>query len=290
MSGRTPDSVPAKPSPAPRTGVDAANPPPLDTLETIFQTARLSALRLFRGKRWVLPAVIVLLPAAIALLATSGRVRPGRDERIFYNVLTFLHFGIVTPGVALAFATSFPWTDADEGSLVWWFTAPVRRAAIHMGRFMAALAFGMILLPASVLLLSVPLNPRAAAEIPSVTTAAVAATLVAYPAYLGIFWLATTCTRRGLVIGLIFIVIENFLAVTQGNLARITVIHYVRAFLLPSIPPGSGGAARSVTDFAEPLASATTISVLAGATVVTLGLSLWLVERIEYRGKSSQAN
>jgi hypothetical protein len=270
--------------------VSGARPPALDPFETAFQTARISAIRMLRGRRWIFAAVIVLLPVAVALLATAGTGRPGRDERVFYNVLTFLHFGIVVPGAALAFATSFPWEDADDGSLVWWFTAPVRRWAIHAGRYAAALAFGTILLPGSVLLLTLPLSSAPEAGIPRVAATAVAATLLAYPAYLAIFWLLTTLTRRALVLGLIFVVIENVLALSRGNLARLTVIHYVRSFLLPAIPSTTGERAKIITRFAEEMPVFVPVAVLGGAAVVALGLSLRLVERIEYRGKSSQAN
>ena len=40
---------------------------------------------------------------------------------------------------------------------------------------------------------------------------------------------------EGVVLGMIFILLENFLALFQGNIQRLTIVHYERSFLWPSV-------------------------------------------------------
>lgn len=261
----------------------------LDAVETIFQTALLTLRRSFRGGRFVVAIVLILFPLALSI-PVGARSTAAQQEKLFYGVLGFYHFGLAVPAVALAFATAFPWPEAEEGTLTYWFTAPVRRWALHFGRFAAAAVVGSLLLPLSVIALAFPLSPAPESELATVATSAVAATLLAYPAYLGIFWLVSTWFRKGLAVGVVYIVIENTLGLVRGNLSKLTMIHYVRSHVHPAIPPGSRRRAAAFLQEIEPSSVGTALGTFVGVALLTLVLSLLLVETIEYRGKVSQAN
>jgi len=259
----------------------------LDTVEAVWQVAALTFRRSFRGGRFWSAIALVAFPLAISI-PVGMHASPSDQEKSFYGVLGFFHFGLVVPAVALGFATAFPWPEAEEGTLSWWFTAPVRRSAIHLGRFAAALAVGSLLLPLSVLTLALPLDPGPAAEMGAVATSAVAATLLVYPAYLGLFWAVSTWSRRGLALGVVYILVENTLSLTEGNLASLTMIRYVRSMVHPAVPGASLRRASAFLQDASPVSVGTSVTVFAALALLSLVLSLLLVESVEYRSKSAQ--
>jgi ABC-type transport system involved in multi-copper enzyme maturation permease subunit len=261
----------------------------LDAFETVYQTARFSLRRSFRGGRFLAVLLLVLFPLALSI-PVNRNATPSSREELFYGVLGFYHFGLAVPAVALAFATAFPWPEAEEGSLTWWFTAPVRRWAIHLGRFAAAALVGSLVLPLSVLALALPLDCPPAARLPDVATSAVGATLLVYPAYLGVFWLVSTVLRRGLAIGVLYIVVENTLSLVQGNLSLLTMIHWVRSLVHPAVPETSRFRAEAFLQQIEPSTAATSVGVFVSTAIAALVLSLLLVETVEYRGKTAQPN
>lgn len=278
MTSATPsDATPMRPRPR-----------RLDAIETIYQTALLSLRRTVRGGRLVTALALVALPLLISLpVAHWGKARD--QERFFYDMLGFYHFGIAVPGVALAFATAFPWPEAEEGTLTYWFTAPVRRWAVHLGRFLAAAVVGAVALPLSVAAITLPLSAAPTAGLQDVAVSAVSATLLAFPTYLAFFWLVATVFRRGLAIGVVFILIENFLSLVPANIVKATMIHYVRSFVHPAIPKASRTLADRFLHNVEPASMTTAVLTFTALFTVYLVLSLLLVEWIEYRGKTSQA-
>lgn len=274
--------------PVPGTAAARERPPRLDIVETVFQTMLLTLRRALRGRRLVVASLLVVLPL-LASVPVGLWAKPRANDGFFYSMLALWHFGLAVPGVALAFATAFPWPEAEEGTLTWWFTAPVPRWAIHLGRFLAAWAVGSLVLPLGVVAIAAPLSPRPEAQILGTVVASITTTLLAYPAYLAIFWLAATVVKRGLVFGVCFVVVENSLSWIPANVAKATLVFYVRAMVFPSIPKSSRFSAERLVRDLEMVGRPTAAMVFAAAAVVALVLALLLVEWIEYRGKESQA-
>jgi ABC-type transport system involved in multi-copper enzyme maturation permease subunit len=202
-------------------------------------------------------------------------------------MLGVYHFGIAVPVTALLFASSFPWPEAEEGTLTYWFTSPVRRWTVLLGRYMAALLVGALLLCLDVLAIGLPLSTAPEAQLAAVMGAAIASTLLVLPAYLALFQLLSTFTRFCLIVGVVYVLIENVVSVVPVAFARVTMVFYVRSQLYPSIPEQSRGAA-DIFHLIEPASTWTALFTFAGVTVVALGLSLFLVESIEYRGRNAQ--
>jgi len=258
-----------------------------DAIEVLFQVALLSLRRMVRGKRLLLVAALLLLPAALAWAVPRGRP-PAVQERFFYETLAFYQFGIAVPAVALLMASAFPWPESDEGTLTYWFTAPVRRWTVHLGRTLAALALGVVVLPLAVVALALPLDPGETVRLAGPVRTAATATLLAFPAYLGVFGALCTWTRRGLVAGIVVIILENSLALVTGSFARLTIVFYVRSLLWPAASDLGRDVLRRAAQIDEPAASATAVAVFLGVALVTIGASLLIVEVLEYRGKHAQ--
>ena len=263
-------------------------PQRLDAIETVFQVALVTLQRTLRGGRLVLIAALLLLPGVLAYAV--GRDGSDREqERMLYHTLVFYHFGIAVPATALVLATAFPWPESDEGTLTYWFTAPVQRWAVHLGRTIAALVVGEAALTLSVVALALPLNPSGAVDVLGPARTALTATLLAFPAYLGIFTLLATITRRGMIGGLGLILVENSLAMfAGGNLGRLTMLVYVRSLLHPAASRAGRLILEQKTGVTEPAAASTAILVFASVAIVTLAAALVLVQVIEYRGKHAQ--
>jgi ABC-type transport system involved in multi-copper enzyme maturation permease subunit len=263
-------------------------PKRLDAFEAVFQVAQLTVKRSLTGPRALVAALVVLLPAVIACIARGGSAPPESQERFFYQVLSSYHFGIAVPVVALVFATAFPWPEAQEGTLTYWFTSPIPRRTVLLGRYCAALLVGSVILTLGLLAIGLPLETRPEAQIGAAMSAGIACTLLAFPAYLALFQLVSTAIRQGLVFGVIFVFIEKFMASLHSTIAKTTIVFYVRSQLLLSAPEAGRTYVERSFVVVEPATTATAVATFAGVTVVALGLSLLLVQSIEYRGRNSQ--
>lgn len=273
---------------------DATKPPAvqrkrLDAFEATFQVAQLTVKRSFKGRRVLVAFLVVALPAALGALVRSGQANAIAQESFFYGMLSTYHFGIAVPFVALLFSTAFPWPEAEEGTLTYWFTSPIPRWTVLLGRYAASVVVGSAVLTIGVLTIGLPLATRPEAETGAVMRAAIASTLLAYPAYLALFQLVATVFRRGLVFGVVFIFLENFIsAIPSATIVRITLVYYVRSRLWPAVPIDSRSMAETHLHVLEPATNLASLSAFAGVTAVALGLSLLLISVIEYRGRTAQ--
>jgi ABC-type transport system involved in multi-copper enzyme maturation permease subunit len=273
-------SAPASPAPARRARLDA--------FEAVFQVAQLGVKRSLKGWRAVAALVLALVPAVLAWLVRAGGADEASQERFFYGMLSFWQFGITVPVCALLFATAFPWPEAEEGTLTYWFTSPIPRWTVMLGRWIASLVVGSVVLSAGILAIGLPLSTPPEAQTGAVMRSALAATLMAFPAYLSLFQLVATRFRWGLVFGVVFAFIENFVSILSGTIVKLTLIFYVRSLVWPSVPNSSRSAAAELLRIAEPASSPVPQVTFAVVAVLALGLSLLLVQIIEYRGRASQ--
>jgi ABC-type transport system involved in multi-copper enzyme maturation permease subunit len=260
----------------------------IDAFETVFQVAQITVRRSLRGWRVLAALAVIALPALLAWVVRSGGADPAKQEHFFYGVLAYYQFGIAAPVIAMLSATSFPWPEAEEGTLTYWFTSPVRRWAVLLGRYMAGLVVGSILLPLAVVALALSLDLAPTADTWGVARAAVTATLLVLPAYLAFFQLVAVLSRHGLVIGVVFVVLENLIALAPGLIVRLTLVFYVRSMLLPAVPKDAQVGSGAVMKLADAATTGESIAAFVAVTVVSLGLSLLAVEHIEYRGRTSQ--
>ena len=267
--------------------MSASTPRRPDAVEAVFQVAVLTLKRTLRGKRMLWILALLALPCVLAWSVARG-LPPERQERFFYETLVFYQFGIAVPAVALLMATAFPWPQSDEGTLTYWFTSPVRRWTVSLGRTIASLVVGVLVLPLAVLALALPLDPGETVELAGPVRTAATATLLAFPAYLGVFSLLCTWLRRGLIGGVCLILVENSLSLVTGNLARLTMVFYVRSIVWPATSDLGRRVLEESAQIDQPASSTTAIAVFVTVTVVALAATCVLVEVLEYRGKHAQ--
>ena len=115
-------ATPPDPSP-----VRTPRPRP-SALRTVLLVAGFSILRGICGRRLVAVVSIVAMPCLLGLIV--GKIggddgsSPCEQAEFYYGLLSAVHMAIVVPCVALAMSTAFPWPEAEDGTLTYWFTAP----------------------------------------------------------------------------------------------------------------------------------------------------------------------
>lgn len=268
---------------------DPRPPCPTFTAATLH-VAWLTARRCVRGPRLLLALSAAALPLLLSGLSVwVADATAQQQAKIVYPALSYLHFGLVLPVVAMVFATTFPWPEADEGTLTWWFTGSVRRSAVLLGRFLGHTLVGCLVIPLSVASVCLPLDLPPEAELGRTAADAVTISLVAFPVYLALFGLATTWLRQGLVLAIVFLVLENSLYLFQGAIQRLTVIFYVRCLLAAEVPAPMQRHVGDTLLVHESVAPATAWWMLAGVGLATLVGSMLVVELTEYRARKATA-
>src|SRR5207249_840736 len=107
-----------------------------------------------------------------------------------------------------------------------------------------------------------------------------ATTLLAYAAYLALFQLVAVVFRRGLILCVVFVLMQLLISFFSGMMLKLTIVYYLRSLLVPSIPKASIANAGKLLTIADPASVTQSIVTLALIAVVSLGLSLILIERI----------
>ncbi len=273
-------------------GVRSDRPPRPTAWKTVLQVWALTLRRGLRGKRLLAIIAITAFPALLSLLIASVGVDPGDQIEFFYSVQNTILLVVVVPCVALTLATAFPWPEAEEGTLTYWFTAPVWRWAVYLGRYLAGVTLGCAVLPLACLGLYLPLSPPEGAQLGEMTLQTIFVTWLAFPAYMAIFGLVSTVFRKGVIFGVVFIVLENSLASFQGNIQKLTVVYYERAFLWQAVPKplrrlvDEWFLERPDSPFVE---RADALVMFATVPVLALALALVVIHLIEYRSKQGQS-
>lgn len=263
----------------------------LDAFEAVFQSARLWLLRGIRGRRllWMLAAILLL--GGISYLVGEFADRPHSHVRFLYRGVGTLLLGVVVPACALLLSTAFPWPEAQEGTLTYWQTLPIPRWTTLLGRYLSCWIIGSLLLPLAVLVLYLPLELDPEVRADEFAIAAVAATLLVYPAYLAVFTLLCTALRRGLVIGVVFMLIENSFSFLKGMaLQKLSLVFYSRCYVLSSIPDEPSryqrmGLRNMALDPEMVVAGSYAAIVFVGVILVCTGLAMAVVSTTEYRTK-----
>jgi ABC-2 type transport system permease protein len=134
---------------------------------------------------------------------------------------------LLTPVVALVFASASLGDPVDDGTLVYLWLRPVPRRRIALAAMAATLTIA-----APLTVVPLVLAAGLAGEDGGVIAGAALSTLVAVVAYSGIFvWLGLR-VRRSLMWGLAYILIwEGFVANAGDNAARLAVRAYSRSIL-----------------------------------------------------------
>jgi ABC-type transport system involved in multi-copper enzyme maturation permease subunit len=134
-----------------RDAIAAAAPDrPLSLWTSSFWIGFFSFREMLRRKRILSVGILMLLPMVLALswriLDKEGIISP---ELLLANLsgMVYIHFMVAV--VSLAFGISAIGESADEGTIIYYWTRPLRREAIYLGRLVAAQAVSAVLVTGS---------------------------------------------------------------------------------------------------------------------------------------------
>jgi hypothetical protein len=130
------------------TGAEASRP--LRTLPAAFWISLFSFKEMLRRRRLIALGLVMLLPVAITLLwrslDTESLISPDLWMANLGGVF-YIHFLVAL--VSLAVGLSAISEPVEEGTIIYYWTRPIERSAIYLGRLFAAQMVGMVFLVCS---------------------------------------------------------------------------------------------------------------------------------------------
>jgi ABC-2 type transport system permease protein len=196
------------------------------------------------GKRWIIMALLFLLPAALALVArmtTGGREPPIQFE--FGFVFMFLPH-VILPLVALIYASGIIHDEQEEQTITYLLIRPIPKWAIYFVKLLATLTTTVVLTAVFTALTYAVIYFGTASDAENFflrVGKAITVHSLAMVTYCCLFGLFGLLTKRVLVAGILYIVaIEGVFANLPFGIRYVTVIYYTRiiayhmmSFLLP---------------------------------------------------------
>lgn len=164
-------------------------------------------------RRWIVVGVLAALPV---IMASLTRVYASQDQEpigVLIEILSALTFTVVVPIVALTLASSGFGAEVDDGTVVYLLTKPIPRAGIVLTKLLVTALVCVTLLVVSTLAAGlIVLGGFDATRLLIGFTAGAAVGGVLYTA---IFLALGLVTRRGMLVGLVYLV------VWEGALSRL---------------------------------------------------------------------
>jgi ABC-2 type transport system permease protein len=183
------------------------------------------------GRRWIVMAILFLLPAALAILirATSSEAPVVIIE--FLLVFMFIPQALL-PLIALVYAAGIIQDEQEEQTLTYLLIRPIPRWAIYLVKLLATLTTTVLLTTVFTALTYAAIYIGARTEVTDVPLRllkACAIHVAAVVTYCCLFGLMGLYTKRALIAGILYAaVIEGLLANLPFSLRLITVIYYAR--------------------------------------------------------------
>jgi ABC-2 type transport system permease protein len=183
------------------------------------------------GKRWIVMAVLFLLPAGLAILLRA--TAPDAPPAVIEFMLAFMFIPqALLPLVALVYATGIIQDEQEEQTLTYLLIRPIPRWAIYLVKLLATLTTTILLTAVFTALTYAAVYVGGASGVADVSRRCLTAMGInglSVAAYCCLFGLIGLYTRRALVAGILYAaVIEGLLANLPFGLRFVTVIYYAR--------------------------------------------------------------
>jgi ABC-type transport system involved in multi-copper enzyme maturation permease subunit len=120
------------------TPLAAAVPQPVPSLPAILTIAAYAVREMGRRRRIISLAMLMLLPLGLLLIVRMVSANLFGPDILLAVLLRDLFIPLLIPVVALAVGTSAIGEPVEDGTLVYYWTRPVRRHALYLGRLLAA--------------------------------------------------------------------------------------------------------------------------------------------------------
>lgn len=251
-------------------------------LRAVILVFTLALRRSLPSVRTILMLLLALVPALLVFLAPRLGSRAGPDTLLVHGTW-FVSLQVVAPLAALLAGSAVIAEEIEAGTVTYLFTRPVRRSALLVGRWLAALvAVEVILLGGHLVMLAA--LPAGRPEDSGTLTAAAMASLqgvaLAGAAYLSVFTLLGARLKRPMVAGLGYaFAVEGLVGNTPGSLANLSLLHHLRSRVAAV---DSGGAFDSWAARHEQVALESGAEALRALLFVVAGclvLACWLLAR-----------
>lgn len=230
-------SAPVATAPADRQSVQPIAPPPaggpvhrlsLSALWTLYTFT----LRQHRhGKRWMVMAVLMLLPAGLAILVRSTAHDVPAVNLEFIFAFMFIPQALL-PLASLIYASGIIQDEQEDQTITYLLIRPIPKWAIYAMKLLATLSVTVILAVVFTVFTYIAIYAGAKSNPPDVLLRCAKASgihALAVVAYCCLFGLMGLLTKRILIVGVLYIVIvEGVLANLAFGIRLITVIYYAR--------------------------------------------------------------
>jgi ABC-2 type transport system permease protein len=275
-------------------------------LTAIWSLYVLTLRQHLHGKRWMVVAVLFLLPAGLALLirSTAARDVPGIGLEFIF-VFMFFPQGLL-PLVALIYASGIIQDEQEEQTITYLLIRPIPKWALYVVKLLATLTTTVILTAIFTALTYATIYAGADTSGQNVSlrcAKAIGIHSLAVVAYCCVFGLMGLLTRRTLIVGILYIAIfEGLLANVPLSIRLITVVYYARLIAYRALsfvittPYGKNDLAANAWQLNidldpqlldHPTKTACFATLLIGSLACTI-LAAWLCTRKEFHVKTPE--
>lgn len=178
-----------------------------------------------RRRGWLAAAIVVLPFMLTFLYRLTSEDREGDRLLFMINMNRDAVIGVLLPLTAVIFGTTAFGGEVEDGTLIYLLVRPVQRWRVALVKYVVAMAVTTAIVAAAVLLAWFAIRT---AELPAAfprafLTAALGGALL----YCGLFCYLGLVTRRGLVVGLLYLIFfENLMSRTLQGVKWLSIREY----------------------------------------------------------------
>ncbi len=191
------------------------------------------------GKRWIVMAILMLLPAALAILVRATARDAPSTVLEFLFVFMFIPQALL-PLAALIYASGIIHDELEEQTFTYLLIRPIPKWAIYLVKLLATATVAVILTAIFTALAYAAIYLGADSNDHNILLRCVTACCIhslAVIAYCCLFGLISLFTARILIVGIIYIaVVEGLFANLDFGIRLLTVIYYTRLIAYHAMP------------------------------------------------------
>jgi ABC-2 type transport system permease protein len=208
------------------------------SLVALWALFQLTIRQHLNGRRWIVMAVLFLLPAGLAILVRATATAVPSVGIEFLMAFLFIPQALL-PLIALVYASGIIQDEQEEQTLTYLLMRPIPRWAIYLVKLAATLVTTILLTAVFTAVTYAAVYLGGDTPISEVVRRCLTAAGIhglAVAAYVGLFGLIGLYTKRALVAGILYAaVVEGLLANLPFGLRLITVIYYARLMAYRSL-------------------------------------------------------
>jgi len=286
--------------------ISSGNSPPISRANAYWTLYTFTLRQHLHGKRWLVMALLFLLPAGLAALLRAAAPNVPPELLDFVLVMMFVPQALL-PIAALIYASGIILDEQEEQTITYLLARPIPKWAIYTLKLLAAVTATAVLTVVFVGLTyaaiyfgsSVPIGVVAVRWFKTLLICSLSVL-----AYCSLFGLVSLLTNRILVVGILYIaIVEGLLANFPFSIRLITVIYYARLIAYRTMTfqvPQSGGGTKDVAAVTWQLNVAgdpnltghpslgTCLAILLGASLVFTALAAWVSSQREFHVKTPE--